>query len=186
MFDPKLLELPLSAKAIRSSAIVLCVDLSRPAQLIFTTTLWLNNISKLISKRLGKDSPSLNNVFKGHQDAKIVKPLELPCYIFANKFDAYKSMQQADKRLILQILRFVAHYYGASLIATSAVEPSMKEGFRNVLSAINFRTGLRTACDPSFDKPFYISAGQDSFASILLGSERDMGGGKVSQLATLC
>lgn len=167
---------------IRSSAIVLCVDLSRPAQLILTSTLWLNNITKIVSKKLGKESTSLNNVFQGHRDANIVKPLDLPCYIFANKYDVYKSMQQADKRLLLQILRFIAHYYGATLIATSSVEPSMKEGFRNVLSAINFRSELRTACDCSIEKPFHITAGHDSFADILLGSERDMSA-KVSSLA---
>lgn len=188
--EPKLIELPLSQKLIRSSAVVLCVDLSNPAQIIATSSLWIKNIYDIVLKRLGKSAagPSIsasvrNPAYKDHVDENKVNPCEIPFYIFANKFDAFKTMAQGDKRFILQILRFIAHYHGATLVATSAVEPSMKESFRAVLTAINFRSfssgssSGKVSYETNVDRPFYISAGQDSFENILLGSrsERDSG-----------
>lgn len=188
--EPKLIELPLSQKLIRSSTVILCVDLSNPAQIIATSSLWIKNINEIISKRLGKTAsgPSIpasvrNPSYKDHVDESKVNPCDIPFYIFANKFDTYKTMAQGDKRFILQILRFIAHYHGATLIATSSVEPSMKESFRAILTGINFRSFANSSStgkvlyDTSVDRPFYISAGQDSFENILLGSrsERDSG-----------
>jgi len=187
--EPKLMELPLSLKYIKTSAVIVCIDLSRPAQIIATTSLWIKHINDVVYKRLGKASsgPSIaasirNCAYKDHIDEGKVNPCDIPMYIFANKFDVFKTMQQGEKRLSLQILRFIAHYHGAALIATSSIEPSMKESFRGILSAISFRSKtagstVKVSNESSIDRPFHISAGQDSFESILLGSrsERDAG-----------
>jgi dynein light intermediate chain 2 len=192
--EARLLEVPLAPQALAgpagSAAVIVCVDLTRPYQLLASTNMWINNAREVINKRLieirnnnnkstgpgqGPGMSQINNIVKsvayvGHVDENKVNPsLEVPIYIFANKYDLWKATPQSDKRLCLQALRFLAHYHGATLLATSSVEPSMKESLRGVLAAINFRTPLKPCFDASLDRPFYISPGLDSFQAILLG-----------------
>jgi len=89
----------------------------------------------------------------------------------ATKWDALKSrsVTQADRKAIMQALRFAAHYNGASLYCTSSIDSALKDSFRSVMGSICFRTTLKTFKETSPDKPVYVTAGADNFEDILLG-----------------
>ena len=42
----------------------------------------------------------------------------------------------ADRRSLVQVLRFVAHYHGATLVTTSCVDAALKDSFRSFMSGI--------------------------------------------------
>lgn len=169
--EAKLIELPICLKNIEHSTIILCVDLTKTMQILESTTHWIQHIQNIITKVIGISKKTLHRkvLFEGHVDETKVSPYPIPLYIFANKYDIWKTLPQAEKRLSLQILRFVAHYYGATLIATSIVEPTMKESFRGIMSNINFNGTIKSTYETSVNRPFFISAGMDSFEKILLG-----------------
>ena len=181
--EPKLLELALSSRYITTSSVVICIDLSHPQQILYSTLNWLTQIRLIITKKLNEIKSNLrNNSYIGHIDENKVNPCEIPIYIIANKYDIFKTMTNIDKKFILQILRFISHYNGAMLLCTSGNDPSMKESSRNILSMINFHTNMKSTFDINLDRPFCITPGQDNFNNILLGNEKD---GKVSCLLYL-
>jgi len=106
-------------------------------------------------------------------DAARVRPCEIPIFIVATKWDTLKSKSVtiAERKAIMQALRFVAHYNGASLYCTSSTESALKESFRSILGSICFRTSLKSYKETSPDRPVYVTVGADNFEDILLGED---------------
>lgn len=65
---------------------------------------------------------SAKKAYAENIDASKVKPSPIPLYILANKWDTFKtkSISLAERRVIFQALRFIAHFNGASLFCSSA------------------------------------------------------------------
>jgi dynein light intermediate chain 2, cytosolic len=58
-----------------------------------------------------------------HPDQKLVKATEIPICIMATKYDLFRNkFNSSDRRTLMQILRFAAHYHGASFLVTSCVD----------------------------------------------------------------
>lgn len=160
------------------------MDLSKPNNIVESLLRWITAIRKVISKNMAdlksKNSETAKNLkemamapYAENPDRNRVKPCEIPMFIVASKWDSLKTRQisSSDRKIIVQALRFIAHYNGASLYCTSTTEPSLKESFRAIMGAICFRTALKSYTDTSSDRPVYVSAGTDDFDSILLGAK---------------
>jgi dynein light intermediate chain 2 len=119
--------------------------------------------------------------YKGHPDEARVRPLDVTVCIVANKHDMFKSLPSADRRNVIQVLRFVAHFFGAHLITTSTSEAAQREAYRGLITSLAFGAAVKPTLETNPDKLVYITRGMDSFQKIFLehAGEGDALRGKV-------
>lgn len=176
------LEIPLTKDTLgsQSCAIVLVVDLSKPQNAVVSVLRSIASIREVLKRKLAElQAIAVHQVndlkektaqsYKGHPDSNKVKPLEIPLVIIANKQDLMKTMSVAERRAIIQSLRFIAHYFGAILMTVSANDVYMKESFRGLLNSLCFNAALKPCHETNLEKMIFITRGQDSFENILLG-----------------
>ena len=176
--EPSLLDVPISLREMLSTSVVICCDLSKTQNIFASTHRWIKLIRDVVARKL-KQAQNGNSAlistlkenaakpYVDHIDRSRVKPCELPLYIVCTKYDQFKNLGFPDRRVIIQSLRFLAHYYGATLMCTSSLESGLREAVRNLVSSISFRTSLRQAQEVALEKPLYVSVGKDTFESIL-------------------
>ena len=184
--EPKLLEVPITVNNLKSASVVICCDLSKPQNCLASLLKWIKLIKNVVDKRLREMQSfdaiaataykeSILSSFKNEEiDFLRLKPLEISLYIVANKYDQFKTQSSADRRLLMQVLRFTAHYYGATLITTSVADASLKETFRLAMTGILFKSNSKPMCDTILEKPIFISSGKDDFETILLANSRTL------------
>jgi dynein light intermediate chain 2 len=177
--EPKYLEIPITKQTLSSSTIVLTCDLSKPHNVVVSVLRSISAIREILKRRVSELQATnvllLNELkgsvaaqFNGHVDANRVKPTEVPIVIVGNKFDAMRAMPMGERRLLIQTLRFIAHYFGAALLTVSSNDSVTKDIYRNVMNAVCFNAGnIKAASDINLDKFVYITRGQDSFEQIL-------------------
>ena len=185
VYEPKLLEIPISPNNITTSSVIIVCDLSKPKNVFASLKRWVSLVRDVIQRRLkalaesGAEGASTVAALKdaaaqaygtAHVDLPRVRPCEVPLVIIGNKSDALKSVASADRRLLIQVMRFVAHYHGATLLFTSSFE---RDAYRAVFSSVCFGLPIKPALDLGADKPVCVTAGKDDFAAILLGTAAD-------------
>jgi dynein light intermediate chain 2 len=180
---PQLMEIGVSANTFLSSTIVITCDLSKPFNVLSSLLRNITAVRELTAKR-SKELQSTNvNALNAqrdkqlacysedHPDSTRTKLCEVPLIIVGTKFDTFKNLQSAERKSIAQVLRFVAHYYSASLYVTdkSTGESSLSTSLRTVITTAIFPSPLKPQFETNPDKPPYIavSRGQDSFTHIL-------------------
>jgi hypothetical protein len=178
---------PLTAANLASSSIVICCDLSKPNNCLSSLLRWIKLIREVVDRRLkdlqSTDAPAARafreaagSSFREHTDSSRLKVFEVPLYIVANKYDVFKAQGSADRRSLMQVIRFVAHYHGATLLTTSSADSALRESFRSNMTAICFRTTAKPVCEAVLEKPVSITAGKDDFSAILTASHRALEG----------
>lgn len=181
LLEPRLLEIPLTRTAILTAAVVvICCDLSKPHNCVVSVLQSISAVREVLKKRSAEIQASnvtalqelrdrISEAYKGHPDAAKVKPTEIPMLIVANKSDAMRAMPLLERKAIIQMLRFIAHYYCASLLTTSSSDASSKETYRSVMSAMAFGSTPKPAFEIDVEKSFvYITRSRDNFSDILL------------------
>lgn len=113
----------------------------------------------------------------GHEDLGRVRPCEVPIIIVGNKYDQFRTRPSAERRALMQAIRFMAHYHGASFIATSRTDSSYRESFRSVINTVAFALPMKSIRQVTGDKPTQVSAGMDTFRAVLLA----IGTGKTAE-----
>lgn len=182
LIEPKLFEIGLNKSNIITTTVVLCVDLSKPQNILNSFLKNIKLLQETISKKLIEMKVTNSNIvndvkanstnyLKDHKDFVKVKPFDLNLIVIGTKFDSFKSLQSAERRAAIQVLRFASHYYGATLITTSLSDSTAKESFRSLLTTICFNSTPKVFFETNSDKFVYISKGQDSFENILLDSK---------------
>ena len=182
--EPRLLEVPITAYNLTSTSVVIVCDLSKPQNCLSSLLKWLKRVREVVDKRI-RDLQSTDSnaalslretamaAYRNNEsDSSRVRPFEVSLYIVANKYDKFREQPQADRRCLMQILRFVSHYYGATLITTSIVDATLKDSFRGSMTGICFRIAAKAVCEVVLEKPVTVSAGRDDFESILLAIPR--------------
>ena len=106
----------------------------------------------------------------GHEDLGRVRPCEVPIIIVGNKYDQFRTRPSADRRALMQAIRFMAHYHGASFIATSRTDSSYRDSFRSVMNTVAFALPMKSIRQVTGDKPTHVSAGMDTFRGVLLAT----------------
>jgi GTPase SAR1 family protein len=177
IYEPKLLSVPISAKTLQHLSVVICVDLSKPANALMSAKHWIEVVRTAVTASLTELRATNNDqvqvmrkatkaLWGDHADASRIQPGPVPIVILATKYDTLKTqgVSITDRRLIFQALRFVAHYYGCSLFSVGG-----NDAFRTLLGNICFTGGgaLKAQLEVSPDKPIAVTAGKDSFNSIL-------------------
>lgn len=127
IYEPKLLEIPLTQRTLGSAAVIVVCDLSKPQNAFSSLHRWVTLVKEVIAKRvseLGGRGGAVSSIraengsfltlrdlasvpFIDHDDASRVRPCEIPLYFVANKFDALRKAASADRRTAMQALRWV-------------------------------------------------------------------------------
>uniref|UniRef100_A0A1A7YHR1 Cytoplasmic dynein 2 light intermediate chain 1 n=1 Tax=Iconisemion striatum TaxID=60296 RepID=A0A1A7YHR1_9TELE len=174
-----LIQIPITPATVRFLSVILVLDLSKP------NTLW-GTMEKLLhaaqahlekmSSQAQKSKPgtkyqshvrSLARVLpKDYPDRELISPFPVPLLIIGSKYDLFQEFHSDKKKVISKTLRFVAHYYAASLIFTSIKSESLMSKTKNFFSHLAFglERGKTMSCEPG--KPVIIPAGSDSFSQI--------------------
>ncbi|XP_074844636.1 cytoplasmic dynein 2 light intermediate chain 1 isoform X2 [Carettochelys insculpta] len=169
-----LIRVPITSENIRSFAIILVLDLSKPNELWPTMDSLLqvtrNHVDKIITE-LGKTNSKVaneikqrmwNNIPKDHPDHELIDPFPIPLVIIGSKYDIFQEFDPEVRKIMCKTLRFISHYYGASLVFTSKTEAKAR-GLINQL-AFGFDRSKFISVDQN--KPLFIPAGLDSLNQI--------------------
>ncbi|XP_056148069.1 cytoplasmic dynein 2 light intermediate chain 1 [Lampris incognitus] len=179
-FLSDLVQIPINPLAIRSLSVILVLDLSKPNALWSTMERMLQAAQTQVEKaysqaqQAGKPQartktsfhPAMRNLPKDYPDRELITPFPVPLLIIGSKYDMFQEMDPEKKKVVSKTLRFVAHYYAASLIFTSIKSENMMSKTRSFFSHLAF--GLDRGKSVSFDsaKPLIIPAGSDSLSQI--------------------
>ncbi|XP_015265648.1 PREDICTED: LOW QUALITY PROTEIN: cytoplasmic dynein 2 light intermediate chain 1 [Gekko japonicus] len=172
-----LIPIPITTSNIRTLAIVLVLDLSVPNALWPAMESLLQvtrkHVEKIITK-LGQTNPKAaneikqkiwNNLPKDHPDRELIDPFPIPLVIIGSKYDLFYEFDSEVKKIIHKTLRFVSHYYGASLVFTSKSEALLLKT-RALINHLAFGFDRSKSMSVDQNKPLFIPAGLDSFSQI--------------------
>ena len=174
VYEEDLLKVPISSKNIKELTVIVCADLSNPQNILVNTKHWLELIRRTIDHVIASsrnvilpNNSNINNYEDENSTEKSrINPIKIPVIIMATKWDTLKSrtMSTADRRLLFQVLRYLAHYYGASLFCSGLGVDSI----RAFLTTLCFQgpIGLNFNNATSLDRPINVLAGTDSFEKI--------------------
>ncbi|XP_025928127.1 cytoplasmic dynein 2 light intermediate chain 1 isoform X1 [Apteryx mantelli] len=173
----ELIRIPITSSNVKAFAIVLVLDLSKPDELWTTMESLLqvtrNHVNKILTK-LGKTNPEVateikqrmwNNLQKDHPDYELVDPFPLPLVIIGSKYDIFHEFDSEVRKIISKTLRFVSHYYGASLVFTSKSEALLLKA-RILINNLAFGFDKSKSVSVDHSRPLFIPAGLDSLNQI--------------------
>ncbi|XP_029449189.1 cytoplasmic dynein 2 light intermediate chain 1 [Rhinatrema bivittatum] len=183
-----LIRIPITLDSIRSFSVVLVLDLSKPSNLWSAMESLLqvtkNHVNKVIIDMGKKNSKIANEIKqkmwksmqKDHPDRELIDPFPIPLVIIGSKYDIFQDFDSEKRKVICKTLRFVAHYYGASLMFTSKSEVHMLKT-RALINHLAFGLEKSKSLSVDINKPLFIPAGLDSLSQIgsPSTSERDIG-----------
>ncbi|KFQ73983.1 Cytoplasmic dynein 2 light intermediate chain 1, partial [Phaethon lepturus] len=163
----ELIRIPITSNNIRSFAVVLVLDLSKPNELWTTMEKLLQvtriHVHKILTK-LEQTNPEVateikqrmqNNLQRDHPDYELVDPFPVPLVIIGSKYDIFHEFDSEMRKIISKTLRFVSHYYGASLVV-----------FRVLINHLAFGYDKSKSVSVDHSKPLFIPAGLDSLSQI--------------------
>ncbi|KAM9726561.1 cytoplasmic dynein 2 light intermediate chain 1 [Menidia menidia] len=177
-----LIQIPITPVSIRSLSVILILDLSKPNTLWGTTEKLLQSAHAQLekvssqthqaekSRHRSKQQTSVHSAArdlpKDYPDRELISPFPVPLLIIGSKYDLFQELDSDKKKMVNKTLRFIAHYYAASLIFTSIKSESLMSKTKNLFSHLAFGLdrGKAVSCDPN--KPLIIPAGSDSFSQI--------------------
>ncbi|XP_003758354.2 cytoplasmic dynein 2 light intermediate chain 1 [Sarcophilus harrisii] len=183
-----LITIPITNETLRTFSLVLVLDLSRPNDLWPTMESLLQitktHVDKLIVK-LGKTNAKAasemrqkmwSNMQKDHPDRELIDPFPIPLVIIGSKYDIFQDFDSEKRKIICKTLRFVSHYYGASLMFASKSEALLLK-IRGVINQLAFGIDKSKSISVDQNKPLFIPAGLDSLSQIGSPplSENDLG-----------
>ncbi|KAM4729492.1 cytoplasmic dynein 2 light intermediate chain 1 [Anableps anableps] len=174
-----LIQIPITLVSIRSLSVVLVLDLSKPNTLWGTMEKLLHSAQAQVekvssqaqkSKPGGKQQKAAHSAArvlpKDYPDRELISPFPVPLLIIGSKYDLFQDFDSDKKKVISKTLRFLAHYYAASLVFTSIKSESLMSKTKSFFSHLAFGLdrGKTVSCDSG--KPLIIPAGSDSFSQI--------------------
>uniref|UniRef100_A0A3P8Y8B3 Cytoplasmic dynein 2 light intermediate chain 1 n=1 Tax=Esox lucius TaxID=8010 RepID=A0A3P8Y8B3_ESOLU len=154
-----LVQIPITAQNVRSLSVVLVLDLSKPNALWGTMERLLQAARTQVEKVLSQSQMTVESKARvPRQDRELIDPFPVPLLIIGSKYDIFQDFDSEKRKVICKTLRFIAHYYAASLIFTSIkFESSMSKT----------KTSVRPySMSSDLSKPLVIPAGMDSLSQI--------------------
>ncbi|TKS85919.1 Cytoplasmic dynein 2 light intermediate chain 1 [Collichthys lucidus] len=174
-----LVQIPITPVSLRSLSVILILDLSKPNSLWETMEKLLQAAQAQVEKRQqqaqkaksgAKHQTAVQSAArvlpKDYPDRELISPFPVPLLIIGSKYDIFQEFDSDKRKVVSKTLRFVAHYYAASLIFTSIKSESLMSKTKSFFSHLAFGLdrGKTMSCDST--KPLIIPAGSDSFSQI--------------------
>jgi dynein light intermediate chain 2 len=194
LVEPRLMEIGLTVRNLPVAAVVISIDLSKPHNVLNSLLRCISAVKEVAAKRvaelqatnvnlLGEMREKSGGVYKGHPDENRVRPSDVTLCVVGSKGDLFKSLPSADRRAVVQVLRFVAHFFGAHLVTHSNSDSHTRDALRQLLSSLAFGAPVKAGCESNPDKPLYITRGRDNFEGLLGVGEDSVG---VKDVRGLC
>uniref|UniRef100_H2TI91 Cytoplasmic dynein 2 light intermediate chain 1 n=2 Tax=Takifugu rubripes TaxID=31033 RepID=H2TI91_TAKRU len=177
-----LVQIPITSANLKFLSVILVVDLSKPNDLWGTTEKLLQTTQAHLEKTFSgaqkaqaakpaanhpSSIPSAARVLPtDYPDKELISPFPVPLLIIGSKYDVFQDFDSDKKKLIAQMLRFVAHSYAASLIFTSIKSVSLMSKTKTYFSHLAFDLDRVKTVSTDLTKPLIIPAGSDSFSQI--------------------
>lgn len=192
----ELVGVPITTARLPTAVLAIVLDLSKPQNVVPACLDWLKMLRVHIKARLddlrtsgssdaaweleAKAREAFQVVWKkkhkkeNHPDTRNVDPCAVPLVIVASKWDAIKdegnplARDRLGLKALCQVLRFLAHQNGATLVFTSSKDKQLNKQFRSLLSFTLFhKTDKAMRTEKSPDKAIYIPRGGDTFDELL-------------------
>uniref|UniRef100_A0A9J7ZG87 Cytoplasmic dynein 2 light intermediate chain 1 n=2 Tax=Cyprinus carpio TaxID=7962 RepID=A0A9J7ZG87_CYPCA len=169
-----LVQIPITADNVSSLSVVLVLDLSKPNVLWETMERLLDSARSHVEKvcashqKTGESRSGKQRVpqvlHKDYPDRELISPFPVPLLIVGSKFDIFQDFDSEKRKVICKTLRFIAHFYGASLIVRPPSYYRISEcvTVKKCFLFHSIRKSIST--DPS--KPLAVPAGFDSLSQI--------------------
>ncbi|XP_044069316.1 cytoplasmic dynein 2 light intermediate chain 1 isoform X2 [Siniperca chuatsi] len=177
-----LVQIPITPVSIRSLSVILILDLSKPntlwgtmEKLLQAAQAQLEKVSSL-AQQAQKAKPGAKHqtpvhsaariLPKDYPDRELISPFPVPLLIIGSKYDIFQEFDSEKRKVVSKTLRFVAHYYAASLIFTSIKSESLMSKTKSFFSHLAFGLDRGKTVSSDSTKPITIPAGSDSFSQI--------------------
>ncbi|CAH8493293.1 unnamed protein product [Heterobilharzia americana] len=182
-----LIDVLITPNNILNLHLILAIDLSKPTELWDTVDTLLKSASiridqilkRLRQRNITHIQNTLNEnlqkrISSTHPDVQLLKPFPLSLTFLGTKYDLFMALNTEQQDLICKTLRFLSHYYGASVYFSSIKEGELLKKTKAMLNHIAF--GGRGTCSVQIDtgKPLAIPVGVDSFSNIGTPPNTDM------------
>ncbi|XP_033469354.1 cytoplasmic dynein 2 light intermediate chain 1 [Epinephelus lanceolatus] len=177
-----LVQIPITPVSIRSLSVILVLDLSKPNALWGTMEKLLQAAQAQLEKvssqaqQAQKAKPGAKHqtpvhsaarvLPKDYPDRELISPFPVPLLIIGSKYDVFQEFDSDKRKVVSKTLRFVAHYYAASLIFTSIKSESLMSKTKSFFSHLAFGLDRGKTVSSDSTKPLIIPAGSDSFSQI--------------------
>ncbi|XP_018650665.1 hypothetical protein Smp_159340 [Schistosoma mansoni] len=159
--------------------LILVIDLSKPEELWDTVETLLKSASARVDQILNRlhqknitriqnifSEKSRNRISSTHPDTELLNPFPLPLTFLGTKHDILMTRDAEQQNLICKTIRFLSHYYGASVYFSSTKEDGVLKRIRAVLNHIAFNGKDLSNVQMETGKPLAIPVGVDSFSNI--------------------
>ncbi|GMS82493.1 hypothetical protein PENTCL1PPCAC_4668 [Pristionchus entomophagus] len=172
-----LLKIPITRATITSLSIIIVVDLTKPHELKNTVEGLLPFAKREIDralKELNAEAPreydelmkEMKQRLENNKEQELCMPFPVPIAFIGNKYDEFQNREPDERRKICKMMRFLAHYYGATLLFySSKLETTLAKG-RLFFAHHAFGAHLGRSVQTDINKPLFIPAGFDSHADI--------------------
>ncbi|XP_060943459.1 cytoplasmic dynein 2 light intermediate chain 1 [Limanda limanda] len=177
-----LVQIPITPASFSSFSVILVLDLSKPnslwgtmEKLLQAAQAQLEKVSsqaqqaektKAGAKHQSSVHPATRVLPKDYPDRELISPFPVPLLIIGSKYDIFQEFDSEKRKVVSKTLRFIAHYYAASLIFTSIKLESLMSKTKSFFSHLAFCVDRgKTVCSDS-TKPLLIPEGSDSFSQI--------------------
>uniref|UniRef100_A0A3P8Y8M9 Cytoplasmic dynein 2 light intermediate chain 1 n=1 Tax=Esox lucius TaxID=8010 RepID=A0A3P8Y8M9_ESOLU len=147
-----LVQIPITAQNVRSLSVVLVLDLSKPNALWGTMERLLQAARTQVEKVLSQSQMTVESKARFKQqtqnrtprvlpkdfpDRELIDPFPVPLLIIGSKYDIFQDFDSEKRKVICKTLRFIAHYYAASLIFTSIKFESSMSKTKSLFTQLN-------------------------------------------------
>ncbi|XP_028983267.1 cytoplasmic dynein 2 light intermediate chain 1 isoform X2 [Betta splendens] len=172
-----LVQIPITPVSVRSLSVILILDLSKPNALWGTMERLLQATQAQLEKVFSEAQqvgakhpkpvhPTARVLPKDFPDRELICPFPVPLLIIGSKYDLFQEFDSEMKKVVSKTMRFIAHYYAASLIFTSIKSESLMSKAKGFFSHFAFGLDRGKAVSCESNKPLIIPAGSDSFNQI--------------------
>lgn len=177
-FLMKLIDVVVNPENLLNTSVILTVDLSKLSEVwitLETIIVYLKQRIKESVKEINKANPKIKERLKNaimerigdNPDHAKLEPIALPTAIVATKYDIFETYEPEKQKIIAKSLRFVAHYFGASLVFSSYKNETTVSRLKTILNHF-LLDGSFPNKQSQFDhlKPLFVPFGSDTFESI--------------------
>eukprot|EP00049_Salpingoeca_infusionum_P027005 m.29566 g.29566 ORF g.29566 m.29566 type:complete len:337 (+) comp9181_c0_seq1:112-1122(+) len=174
-----LIEMPITATSVKTLSVAIVVNLAEPETIWTTVDKLVLRARKRIDKVFGDlkakgsklpaylEKKALSKYASDSPDLKMISPFPVPLVIFGAHYDQYQDFDSEKRKIITRALRFLAHYYGATLLYVSDKDDGLMNKARNLLASMAFKIPVNfRSAHFDHDKAVLIQAGVDTLVSI--------------------
>lgn len=174
----QLMEIAIKPETIDSLTLVIMVDLSVPSEIWITIKTLLASAQNCISsvvRQMRQQNPKIleelkkstwERIGKDHEDRDTVEPFLVPLIIIGGKYDKFQNFDPEQRKIICKTLRFLAHYYGATLQFFSTKDKSLGKRVDALKNYHLFGIPLPKLHQVDHNKPLSVPVGMDSLKII--------------------